>query len=192
LTILLWLTTSDDPLVSSPFLSIVFLLYLVGQFHCLEKLEYSEKTIVMSQFTEKMYHIKLYRVHLAMSGIQDHRVSSDRHWVHMYPEIQLPIDNDNNGQLVHINGHMIWNVYLTGWYGSYERVHVIIKHEHYNTIYALTFLLRWESQKSTERSEYHKLCVPYKQPLTLLILLWYFFWRMEYCVVNWAFNIKLL
>ena len=48
----------------------VFLLYLVGQFYCLEKPEYSEKTIVLSQFTEKMYHIKLYRVHLAMSGIQ--------------------------------------------------------------------------------------------------------------------------
>jgi hypothetical protein len=46
---------------------------------------------------------------------------------------------------------MTWNAYQTGWYGSCERVHVIIKHEHYNTIYALTFLLRWESQKSTER-----------------------------------------
>jgi hypothetical protein len=158
-----------------PFLSIVFLLYLVGQFYCLEKPEYSENTIVLSQFTEKMCHIKLYRVHLAMSGIQAHRVSGDRHWLHMYSEIQLPIDHENNGQIVPIDGPMIWNVYLTGWYGSCERVHVIIKHEHYNTIYALTFLLRWECQKSTERSVYHKLCVPYKQPLTLFILFCYFF-----------------
>jgi hypothetical protein len=143
-------------------------------------------------------------------------------------------------QLVPIDRLMTWNVYQTGWYGSCERVHVIIKHGHYNTIYALTFLLRWESQKSTERSVigtnwpllswsigswisdymckqcqspltlwawiplmarctrynfpwyicfselrqddrkstersvYHKLCVPYKQPLTLLIFVCYF------------------
>jgi hypothetical protein len=43
--------------------------------------------------------------------------------------------------------------YQTGWYGSCERVHAIIKPEHYNTIYALTFLLRWESQKS-----FHVIC----------------------------------
>jgi hypothetical protein len=53
-----------------PFLSMVFLLYLVGQFYCLEKPEYSEKTIVLSQFTEKMYHIKLYRVHLPWTGFK--------------------------------------------------------------------------------------------------------------------------
>ena len=41
------------------FLSIVFLLYLVGQFHCLEKPEYSEKTIVLSQFTEKNVSYKV-------------------------------------------------------------------------------------------------------------------------------------
>jgi len=35
-----------------PFRSIVFLLYPVDQFYCLEKPEYSEKTIVLSQFTE--------------------------------------------------------------------------------------------------------------------------------------------
>ena len=36
-----------------PFRSIVFLLYPVGQCYCFEKPEYSEKTIVQSQFTEK-------------------------------------------------------------------------------------------------------------------------------------------
>jgi hypothetical protein len=35
-----------------PFRSIVFLLYPVDQFYCLEKPEYSEKTIALLQFTE--------------------------------------------------------------------------------------------------------------------------------------------